>query len=66
MSSLPPGVTDSMLEPIDSRCARCGHVESEHGYVDDSSCGVLIYKDNVCDCDAFVEGEYEDDYEEDD
>ena len=35
MSNLPPGVTDSMCEPSDDPCERCGHRWSEHLLEDD-------------------------------
>jgi len=65
MSSLPPGVTDSMCEGSDDPCARCGHVWSEHLDKDDivyNSYGeVVIACDNKhCDgCEGFLDDEYE-------
>ena len=63
MSSLPPGVTDSMCEGgPDQYCATCGHSRQEfHEDDEKESC---FHKD--CDCEAYVEGEYEPDYDEDD
>ena len=60
MSNLPPGVTDSMTDGIDETCASCGHRYSEHEYNKPESCDM---KD--CDCESFIEGEYEPDYDED-
>ncbi len=79
MSSLPPGVTDSMLEPTDPACGACGHVSSMHYEVEDMilnadgstkfACDALVtmFTDKVqCHCEGYKEGEYEPDYDEDD
>ena len=64
MSSLPPGITDSMLEGSDDPCGRCGHVWSEHLDEDDvvyNSYGeVVIACDNKhCDgCEGYSDDEY--------
>ena len=44
MSSLPPGVTDSMCEQDDPPCGRCGHAWSDH----------LDEEDIVYDADGYV------------
>ncbi len=95
MSSLPPGVTDSMLEPLDPACAKCGHASSMH-YGEDwnndvtplrrsdydwedtvqlnadgtvaHACDALVntFKEKIqCDCDKYIEGEFEPDFDED-
>ena len=64
MSSLPPGITDSMLEGSDDPCGRCGHVWSEHLDEDDvvyNSYGeIVIACDNKhCDgCEGYSDDEY--------
>ena len=61
MSSLPPGVTDSMCCPATEYCARCGHEAEIHD--DDLICDHVGYH-----CDGYIEGEYEpdcDDYRSD-
>ena len=64
MSSLPPGITDSMLEGSDDPCGRCGHVWSDHLEEDDvvyNSYGeVVIACDNKhCDgCEGYSDDEY--------
>ena len=65
MSSLPPGVTDSMCEGSDDPCARCGHLWSEHldeeDYVYDAE-GYVVTACNMkyCDgCEGYLDGEYE-------
>lgn len=57
MSSLPPGVTDSMCDGgPEQYCANCGHSEEYHLDEDKQPC------DHVnCDCKQYVEGEYEPD-----
>ncbi len=62
MSSLPPGVTDSMCEGGPEQfCANCGHSRSEF-HEDDE----IEKCDHInCDCTGYVEGEYEPDYDED-
>lgn len=58
-SNLPPGVTDSMCDGIDEECANCGHPYSMHEDAKPEKC------DHVnCDCESFVEGEYEPDYDD--
>ena len=61
MSSLPPGVTDSMCEPVPSECATCGHDYQDHEEMKPEACDM-----KNCDCESFIEGEYEPDYNEDD
>jgi len=59
MSSLPPGVTDSMCDGVISHCARCGHESEMH--LDDET----MTCDHVgCHCDGYLEGEYEPDYDD--
>ena len=65
LSSLPPGVTDSMCEGNDDPCARCGHVWSVHldeeDYVYDAE-GYVVTACNskYCDgCEGYLDGEYE-------
>ena len=65
MSSLPPGITDSMLEPDDPPCGRCGHAWSDHLEEEDyeyNSYGEVVMACNMkgCDgCEGYLEGEYE-------
>lgn len=79
MSSLHPGITDSMCEGGPEQfCAGCGHSASDH-YEDEKqqnqitgdvvlACDRLI---NVlgekvqCKCEKYIEGEYEPDIDED-
>jgi len=62
---LPAGVTDSMCEPYDPSCGRCGHLWSEHLDEEDyeyNSDGEVVF---ACDmkncggCDGFLDDEYE-------
>lgn len=71
---LPPGVTDSMCEPNDPACARCGHLFSMHYDDEDieySSDGDIRACDHTngrgsdeerlalrCLCEGFEDGEY--------
>lgn len=70
MSSLPPGVTDSMTEPYNPHCGNCGH-ESEYHYEDgdetlDSSGNIVSYCDHKgCNCIGFGDFEYEEDVSDD-
>lgn len=60
MSNLPPGVTDSMCEGGPEQfCANCGHSEELH-FDDEKSepCDRI-----GCDCEAYIEGEYEPDFD---
>ena len=65
MSSLPPGITDSMLEPSDDPCGRCGHRWSEHLLEDDyvyNSYGEVVNACNMkgCDdCEGYLDEPYE-------
>jgi len=64
MSSLPPGITDSMLEPDDPPCGRCGHAWSDHLEEDDviyNSYGEVVIACNMKHCDGcagFLDDEY--------
>jgi len=64
MSSLPPGITDSMLEPDDPPCGRCGHAWSDHLDEDDvvyDADGYVVTACNMkhCDgCEGFSDDEY--------
>ena len=64
MSSLPPGITDSMLEPDDPPCGRCGHAWSDHLDEDDvvyNSYGEIVIACNMKHCDGcagFSDDEY--------
>ena len=65
MSSLPPGVTDSMCEGSDDPCARCGHAWSEHLDEEDyvyNAYGEVTMACNMkscMGCEGYLEGEYE-------
>jgi len=65
MSSLPPGITDSMLEPDNPPCGRCGHAWSDHLDENDvvyNSYGEIVIACNMkhCDgCEGFLDDEYE-------
>ena len=64
MSNLPPGITDSMLEPDDPACGSCGHACSDHlednEIVYDSNGDVILACDHIgCQCEGFYDGEYE-------
>jgi hypothetical protein len=65
MSNLPPGVTDSMCEPSDDPCERCGHRWSEHLLEDDyiyNAYGEVTIACNMkscMGCEGYIEGEYE-------
>ncbi len=65
MSSLPPGVTDSMCEGGPEQfCANCGHSEQDHDEEKPEACEHRNPKnkwhDNIdCDCTGYIEGEYE-------
>ena len=71
MSSLPPGVTDSMCDGITSYCGNCGHT-SEFHYEDGdellNSKGEIVsccdYKG--CSCIGFGDFDYEPDMSDDD
>lgn len=69
MSNLPPGVTDSMCEPIDDQCSRCGHLWSEHLNECDfifNSYGEVVTACGAkhCEgCQGFLEGAYEPDWD---
>lgn len=71
MSSLPPGITDSMLEPVDPICGRCGHLWSDHLEEDDvvyNSYGEVVIACNMkhCDgCEGFSDDEYTPSWEAD-
>ena len=70
MSSLPPGVTDSMCEPYNPHCGNCGH-ESEYHYDDgdelrNNKGEIISYCDKIgCHCAGFGDFEYEPDIEDD-
>ena len=51
---LPPGITDSMLEPSDDLCASCGHPASYHIEEEQDQCDHIN-----CDCEKYIEGEYD-------
>lgn len=60
MSSLPPGVTDSMCDGVTSYCGNCGHEAEMHEDDDNMTC------DHVgCHCDGFGDFEYEPEMSED-
>ena len=68
MSSLPPGVTDSMCDGVISHCGNCGHTSEFHYEEED-----LIYTPNGekiccdhkgCSCVGFGDFEYEPDYDD--
>lgn len=66
MSSLPPGVTDDMCEgPRELECVNCGHTEGAHydePKIEDEvihACDVLLTLLKQCECEKFIEGEYE-------
>ena len=61
MSSLPPGVTDSMCEGITEYCARCGHEAEIH--LDDDT---MVCDKIGCGCEKYIEGEYEPEMSDDD
>ena len=64
MSSLPPGITDSMCEPYNPHCGHCGHT-SEYHYEDgdemrDSNGEIVSCCDHKgCECVGFGDFEYE-------
>ena len=60
MSNLPPGCTDAMCDGVDSSCANCGHEQSMHYDEGKQECDQVN-----CNCEGFVEGEYEPPYDED-
>ena len=65
MSSLPPGVTDSMCVPDDPPCGSCGHAWSDHLEEEDIVYDADGYVKRACniigcdDCSEFNDGEYE-------
>ena len=65
MSNLPPGVTDSMCEPSDDPCARCGHVWSVHLEEEDyvynayGEVSIACNMKSCMGCEGYLEGEYE-------
>ena len=65
MSNLPPGVTDSMCEPSDDPCARCGHVWSVHLEEEDyvynayGEVSIACNRKHCQGCEGYLEGEYE-------
>ena len=78
MSSLPPGCTDQMCEGGPEQfCANCSHSMNAHYDKGDetrnadgtifSGCDQLMgnIRQHQCECPAFVEGEYEPEYDED-
>lgn len=64
MSSLPPGVTDSMCEPYNPHCGNCGHT-SEFHYEDGDELRnnngeiVSCCDHKGCECVGFGDFEYE-------